>query len=49
MTEQQVLALATFDNPIINRAGNKIEFANGDVFVKDSFTGLYRKAKIRLL
>lgn len=30
---------------LINDAGNKIEFNNGDTYAKDFQTGLYRKVK----
>lgn len=29
MTESEVMALATFENPVICKAGNKIEFKDG--------------------
>lgn len=38
MTKNDVLALATTENPIINNSGNKIEFANGEVYAKQSIT-----------
>lgn len=34
---------------LINDAGNKIEFSNGDTFAKDFQTGLYRKVKTFVL
>lgn len=46
MTKEEVYALATVENPIINDSGNKIEFANGDVYAKQSITNLYRKVKV---
>lgn len=46
MTKEEVYSLATVENPIINDTSNKIEFANGDVYAKQSITGEYRKAKI---
>lgn len=46
MTMLEVLQLATEENPVINNAGNKIEFKDGTTYVRDSHTGLYRKAKI---
>lgn len=49
MKKEDVIKLATTENPIINLTGNKIEFANGDVYAKDSATGLYYKAKIYVL
>lgn len=49
MTENEVLKLATEENPIINNAGNKIEFKDGTTYSKDFRTGLYRKVKIFVL
>ena len=49
MTEKQVLELATATNPVINNAGNKIEFKDGTTYAKDSHTGLYRKVRIFVL
>lgn len=49
MTESQVLELATIENPVINNAGNKIEFKDGTTYAKDIFSGLYRKVKIFVL
>lgn len=46
MTREEVYALATIENPIINDSGNKIEFANGEVYAKQSITNLYCKVKI---
>lgn len=46
MTKEDVYKLATAENPIINDNGNRIEFANGEVYAKQSITGEYRKAKI---
>ena len=46
MTKEEVYALATDTNPIINDNGNRIEFNNGEVYVKDTFSKLYHKAKI---
>lgn len=46
MTKEEVYKLATVENPIINDSGNRIEFANGDVYAKRSITNLYRKVKI---
>lgn len=43
MTENEVLELATEANPVINNAGNKIEFKDGTTYTKDFKTGLYRK------
>lgn len=45
MKREDVIRLETPENPIINLAGNKIEFANGDVYAKDSLNGLYYKVK----
>lgn len=49
MKKEDVLKLATEENPVINCAGNKIEFKNGDVYAKDFSTGLYRKVKCFVL
>lgn len=46
MKKEEVYALATVDNSIIVDNGNKIEFSNGDVYVKDSISKLYRKVKV---
>lgn len=46
MTKEEVCKLATAENPIINCCGNKIEFANGDVYAKQSITNQYRKMKV---
>lgn len=49
MTENEVLNLETEENPIINKAGNKIEFKDGTTYSKDFRTGLYRKVKNYML
>lgn len=49
MTKKEVYELVTVKNPIINDNGNRIEFANGDVYVKHSITNLYHKAKVFVL
>ena len=49
MTEEQVLELATPKNPVINNAGNKIEFKDGTTYARDFRTGLYHKVKIFVL
>ena len=49
MTKDQVLELATAKNPVINNAGNKIEFKDGTTYAKDFRTGLYYKVKIFVL
>lgn len=49
MKREEVLALATVANPVINDNGNKIEFANGECYVKQSITNLYRKVKVFVL
>ncbi|MCC8155422.1 MAG: hypothetical protein LIP01_15325 [Tannerellaceae bacterium] len=46
MTKEEVYALATDANPIINDAGNRIEFKNGDCYAKDFRSGLYRKMTV---
>lgn len=46
MTKEEVYKLATVENQIINDNGNRIEFANGDVYAKQSITNLYRKVKV---
>lgn len=49
MTENEVLQLATKENPVINNAGNKIEFKDGTTYAKDFRTGLYKKVKNYML
>ena len=46
MTKEEVYKLATIINPITIIVGNRIEFANGEVYVKQSITNLYRKVKV---
>lgn len=46
MTKEEVYKLATVENPIINDNGNRIEFANGEVYAKQSISNLYRKVKV---
>lgn len=46
MTKEEVYQLATSQNPVINDNGNRIEFANGDVYAKQSISNLYRKVKV---
>lgn len=41
--ENCVLDMATKENPIINNAGNKIEFKNGTTFAKDFHTNKFRR------
>ena len=48
MTKEEVYKLATVENPIINDNGNRIEFANGDMYAKQSITNLYRKVKVHI-
>lgn len=45
MEREDVLKLATSENPVINCSGNKIEFANGDVYAKNWQSGLFYKVK----
>lgn len=45
MTKEEVYKLASINNPIINDNGNRIEFDNGDCYVKDTFIKLYKKVK----
>jgi hypothetical protein len=49
MTMFEVLNLATLENPVINNNGKKIEFQDGTTYVMDSFTKLFRKARIFVL
>lgn len=49
MTKEEVLKLESEDNRIINRTGNKIEFANGDVYVMSSPSRLFYKVKCFVL
>lgn len=46
MTREEVYNMATVENPILSDNGNRIEFANGDVYAKQSITNLYRKVKV---
>lgn len=46
MSKEEVYKLATDENPIVINNGNRIEFANGDVYAKQSITNLYRKVKV---
>lgn len=46
MTKEEVYKLATIENPVINDNGNRIEFANGEIYAKQSITNLYRKVKV---
>ncbi|HBO50051.1 MAG TPA: hypothetical protein DD619_04625 [Alphaproteobacteria bacterium] len=43
--ENCVLDMATETNPVINNAGNKIEFKDGVTFARDFRTNKYRKIK----
>lgn len=45
MTKEEVLKLESEDNRIINCTGNKIEFANGDVYAMSSPGRLFYKVK----
>lgn len=49
MTKEEVLKLESKENRIINCTGNKIEFANGDVYAMRSPSGLYYKVKCFVL
>ena len=49
MKKEEVYKLATVENPVINDNGNKIEFSNGDVYVKQSIPNLYKKVKVFVL
>ena len=49
MTKEEVYKLATVENPIINDNGNRIEFANGDVYAKQYASCLYRRVKVFVL
>lgn len=49
MKREDVIKLETADNRIINCTGNKIEFANGDVYAMSSPSGLYYKVKCFVL
>lgn len=46
MTREEVYKLATIENPVINDNSNRIEFANGEIYAKQSITNLYRKVKV---
>lgn len=45
MTREQVLALATDENPVINNTGNKIEFKDGTCYAIQMPYGTFRKVK----
>lgn len=49
MTKEEVLKLESEDNRIINCTGNKIEFANGDVYAMSSPGRLFYKVKCFIL
>lgn len=49
MKREDIIKMETAENPIINCTGNKIEFANGDVYAKNSIDGLYYKVKCFVL
>lgn len=49
VTLAEVLALATPGNPVINKTGNKIDFADGTTYAKDFFTKKYHKVKSTIL
>ena len=46
MKKEEIYAMATEENPIVNDNGNRIEFLNGEVYAKQSITNLYAKVKI---
>lgn len=46
MKKEEVYALATDENCIVIDNGNRIEFADGTIYVKQSGTDLYRKARL---
>lgn len=46
MTESEVMALATAENPIICKAGNKIEFKNGTCYAIRVPEMKYYKVKV---
>ena len=49
MKKEEVIKLATPENPVIAIVGNKIQFATGDIYVLNIRTGLYYKAKCFVL
>ena len=46
MTESEVMALATVENPVICKAGNKIEFKDGTCYAIRLPEMKYHKAKV---
>lgn len=46
MKKEEVYALATDANPIVIDNGNRIEFADGTICIRQSGTDLYRKARL---
>lgn len=46
MTESEVMALATAENPVISNAGNKIEFKDGTCYAKRVPEMKYYKVKV---
>lgn len=48
-SKEEIYAMATVANPIINDNGNRIEFANGEIYAKDIFKESYRKVKATAL
>lgn len=45
MTRENVLSLATAENPVINDAGNKIEFKDGTCYAVCYPSGNFNKVK----
>ena len=45
MTRDEVLALATSENPVINNTGNKIEFADGTCYAISLPSNKFHKVK----
>lgn len=48
MKREEVLALATNANPVINATSNKIEFVDGTTYARESF-GFWRRVKSSVL
>lgn len=48
-SKEEIYAMATVSNPIINDNGNRIEFADGEIYAKDIYRELYHKVKATVL
>lgn len=48
-SKEEIYAMATISSPIINDNGNRIEFADGEIYAKDIHRELYHKVKATVL